>query len=187
MKRLLIAMAALAAFGAHADDRVAGSASMVVYSDENPGFTQFEVSDVGDSLTGVSSAMVTLQKQKGGFQGFALSRPFNLTCTATACDDAGSTQLHFDITQVAGGYKLEGSMNFVPVSATVTDSEISVLADSSFELTSNGDGSYSGEGASDYFGGLSSFQATLTTSGSLEGLKDPATFIVLVINPSVRR
>ena len=186
MKRFLIAALALSATSAFAN--VTGNIEFVSYPDGYPTFdSQFEVNQDAGNLVGVSGSVINLEQQKGGYQGFALGRPFNVVCSATECTDNGSTQLDIAVTPVSGGYKLSGTLNYVHVEATVTDTKISVSAlggntDVSFHLHKTSNGTYSGDGVAD---AITTFPATLTTSGTLEGLTDPATFIVLVLNPFV--
>jgi hypothetical protein len=186
MKRFLIIALALSATTAFAD--VTGNIEFNSNSDGYPTFnSQFEVNQDSGNLVGVSGSVINLEPQAGGFQGFALGRPFNVVCTATACTDNGSTQLDIAVTPVAGGYKLSGTLNYINVEATVTDTKIKLSAlgnntNVSLSLHKDSDGNYSGGGVAD---AANSFTATLTTSGSLAGLKDPATFIVLMLNPFV--
>ena len=188
MKRLFVVAVAISAANAYADN-VVGNASLLVSPDQGPGFSQFEVNDEGGELVAVSGAQVNLQKQSGGYKGFAFGRPFNMSCSATQCTDSGSTQLNLTVTPIDTGYKLSGTLNFVSVDASVTDSKISMSvmgfnSNTSFELDRRSNGGYSGDGNSD---ALRTFSATLSTSGTLSGLKDPASFIVLVVSPFVRR
>lgn len=196
MKRLLVVLCAFSAVSAYA----ANVGSLEVNSDLDSagdgliigsGFVaapQYQIGDDGKVISGESGITVYLERQaNGGLQGFVDGRPFNLVCTATACTDNGSTQLDIAITQVAGGYKLSGTLNFVNVSATVTASKISISTlggntDESVNLRANSDGSYSGQGVAQ---AADTFQISVDASGSLAGLKDPATFIALLISPLV--
>lgn len=149
MKQLFVSLLALSALSAHAD--VTGSVSLLVNSDYSPGFSNFQVNDDGDKLVGIGGANVYLEKQNGGYKGFSFGRPFNVSCSNNVCDDNGSTQLHVEVTPVPGGYSLDGTLNYVSVHATVTDAEVSLSttgfsSDMGFDLTSNRDGSYSGDG-----------------------------------------
>ena len=179
-----MALYATSAFAAN----TAGTIEFVSYSDGGaPTFdSQFEVNDNGSALVGVSGSVINLVKQASGYQGYALGRFLDVTCTATHCTDNGSAQLDITVTPVADGYSLSGTLNFVFVNATVTASKISLSAegantDVGFELDADSAGNYSGDGTDGY----GTFTATLTTGGSLAGLTDPATFVALMVNPFV--
>jgi hypothetical protein len=186
MKSLIVSALALFSLSAHAD--VTGSVEVVVSGDRSPGFSDFQVNEDGGNLVGISGAQVNLEKQTGGYKGFAFGRPFNLNCLGDVCTDNGSTQAQFTVKYLSGGFTLDGSLNFVSVHATVTDQTISLSTsgfntDVSFDLNRNSNGSFSGDGV---FGASNPFTATVTAEGSLAGLKDPAAFIVLVVSPFVR-
>jgi hypothetical protein len=189
MKRFLIVALALTATSAFAN--VTGSIEFVAHSDGLPTFdSQFEVNQDGGSLIGLSGSVINLEQQKGGFQGFALGRPFNVVCSTTQCTDNGSTQMDIAVEWTNdGGYHLSGTLNFINVEATVTPQKISLSAlgndtNVGFNLNKTSTGNYSGDGVSDAY---NSFTATLSTKGTLTNLSDPATFIVLMVNPFVEQ
>jgi hypothetical protein len=168
-----------------------GSIDFVAYMDGGaPTFdTQFDVSDTGSALVGTGSSIINLTKEASGYQGFAFGRALNISCSATHCTDNGSTELDIAVAQVAGGYTLSGTLNFVYVQATVTSSEISVNASGidtgvAFDLSSTNGTTFSGQGNS---GTDHTFNANLNTSGTLAGLTDPATFIALMVNPFIKK
>ena len=190
MKRLLIALVALSslcALSAFADP--AGSAEFLVYPDQGPTTfpSLYQVNDDGGKLVSVSGGTVYLERQNGGYKGFDFGRPFDLACTASACTDNGSTQVELTVTKVNGGYAIDGMLNYVNIHASNANGkiEVSVMggnSDTSYSLDRQADGSYSGSGAT---GGFNSFTASLTDVGSLAGLTDPATFVVVLISPLV--
>lgn len=195
MKRILIVCVSLFAVGAYASSQpVTGSLDVNSNLDNSTGVVgnvvapNFSIVDNGSTISGASGETVYLQRQAGGYKGFVGQRPFNIVCNASSCTDNGSTQLQIAITPVNGGYKLSGSLNYVNVEATVTDAEISVSAMGgdtfeSYDLTRQSNGSYSGEGVAQAY---DTFQMDLNATGSLAAaLKDPATFIVLLVSPIV--
>jgi hypothetical protein len=186
MRVLLAFVAILMSLNAWATPPV-GTAEITIYPDRSGSFTALVVNDLGPRLVAVSGGILYLEKQPMGYRGFAFRRPFNVTCTATACTDKGSTELNLAITQVPGGFKLKGTLDYVSVEATVTDNEISMSASGGrtnmgYDLTRQRDGLFTGQGDSRAWEG---FLMTLNTQGTLAGLKDPATFVVLGISPFV--
>jgi opacity protein-like surface antigen len=191
MKNILFSALALFAFSAHAN--AAGSMELVIYGDRAPSFGQISVNEDGGNLVGLGGSSVYLEQQRGGFKGNAFGRFFDLTCNGDVCMDNGATQAQLTVKYLSGGFTLDGQINFVSVHATVTDQEISFSANGfntnvSFELNRGSEGTFSGDGVfgSSFDGAPNPFTATLTTSGTLEGLKDPAAFIVLIANPLTR-
>lgn len=194
MKRLLTVLFALSAVSAYAAD-VTGTLEVYSNLDNDTEVVApfvvptYQIGVQNGTIVGESGQTVNLVAQSGGYKGFVGQRPFNISCTATACTDAGSTQLNVAVTPLNGGFKLEGTLNYTNISATVTGSKISVSAmggntDESYDLGKNSDGSYSGQGVAQAF---DTFEISVNATGSLASAltQDPALFIALMVSPIV--
>jgi hypothetical protein len=172
-------------------DTVVGRADFTTESDGNGPSGTIEIRDVNGQILGQGfsvgggDGVINLTRTSVGVKGFSLNRFFNISCGADSCNDNGSANLNLALVRTATGFILDGVLNFVPVHAVVSATEISVSADSNFQLSANADGSFSGDGATNS-GFISSYTALLTSSGSLQGLKEPAVFIATILNSAVR-
>ncbi len=120
----------------------------------------------------------------GSLKGFVLGTPFNLLCSDTECVDKGSTEVQITITKVGSGSGLttiyDGSIQYHPVHATVTETEIAVSADGTFNAGKRKNDTFSGQGAFSRvrFG---FFDVRLAASGGFS-INDPRLFILTVLN-----
>lgn len=199
MKHFLIAFLVLSSFGSLGSfgssfGEPSGSASFVASPITTPGLGQYQVSEDGGKLIGSGGSNIYLERQNGGYKGFAFGRPFDLSCSSTTCTDNGSTEVSLRITRfsdgndnTAEGYAIDGMLNYMNVHAVNAGSKISVSVQGdntsvSLDLARHEDGNYSGFGSS---GARNPFTVTLDDEGSLAGFTDPATFVVLIISPLV--
>lgn len=189
MKSFLILGLALVSMNAMASaPSVTGEATLTVYADIG-GVSEVDVNDTGLGLQPVSSP-TTLGKTASGYQGFYLGDHYwSFTCDSSGCEGTGPTQLQLTLTQVNGGYKLDGSINFEPVTLVVTNAKIDVSAgginNTSFDLQAQANGSYTGSGATNVGTQLNTLdEVTFSATGSLaNAVADPATGVVLLVLP----
>jgi hypothetical protein len=173
-----------------ADDTV-GRAELTTWSDTGGPSGSVDIWEQNGQILGQGASLgggngtINLTRTANGVKGYSLDRFFDLTCGADSCNDQGSAQVNLALERTTTGFNLDGTMNFVSVHVAVSATDISVVADSSFQLTSNADGSFSGQGATSY-NFINSYTAQLTSSGTLAGVKDPAVFIATFLNSAVR-
>lgn len=191
MKSFLVMGLALVSMNAMAADKVVGTATLTVY----PEFGAVGAIDVNDIGTGLANAEGpgVLGKTKGGYAGFFLgNRYWALSCDSAGCQGNGPTSLDLTLTQVDGGYKLDGLVDFYPVTLTVTNTKIEVsVADNNntaFNLDRQADGSYSGSGTTTVRNfDIESLDVTYAATGSLaDAIKDPASAVILLVTPFVQ-
>jgi hypothetical protein len=123
----------------------------------------------------------------GTLQGYSLGRFYELNCNDKVCADRSATDLNFQISHsdTDSSISLTGTMDGTNVQALVADDKLGVSADATFGLMQSSDGIFSGNGSLSVLN-FENFNAQLTSSGSLKGLKDLPTFIVFMIAPFVR-
>jgi hypothetical protein len=191
MKILVLAAVSALMFNTAFADNVVGRAELTLQSDLGGPSGSIDIWEENGTILGqgfslgVGTSQVHLTRTASGVSGYSLDRFFNITCGADSCNDQGSAQVDLALERTPTGFTLDGTINFVNVHAVVSDKNISVLADTSFQLTANADGSFSGEGATslDF---VDSYEVELTSSGTLQGLKDPAVFTATILNAFVR-
>jgi hypothetical protein len=184
-----LALGVLLANSALADSAVVGRAELLIQSDSH-GYSATSLTETADGkIVGVGTGLLTLQRQAGGVKGYANGRFLNIVCNATSCTDHGANELSITISSQNGTTHLEGSMNYSFVNVTYSANSISVSTNkASYELDRQASGSLSGNGAYSSFGLNPTFEATLTSSESLQGVsQDPALILAFLVNPFTGR
>jgi hypothetical protein len=172
-------------------DDVVGRAELTTWSDFGGPSIAADIWEQNGQITGNGSSVggrngtISLARTADGVKGFSLNRFFDITCGADSCNGQSSTQVDLALERTATGFNLDGTINFISVHVAVSATDISVDADSSFQLTAGSDGVFSGQGASS-FNVTNSYTAQLTSSGTLSVAKDPAVFIATFLNAAVR-
>lgn len=140
-----------------------------------------KITSIGNGpFSRVNNTVYLEEKADGSLVGFVFGTPFNLSCSATACVNNGSTQVAIKITQKGNQTNFDGSIQYNFVHAVVSDSELSVNADGSFDAFMRKDGIYNGQGAFNKtrYGG---FDVRIAESGSLS-LKDARLVVVALLH-----
>jgi hypothetical protein len=193
MKNILVLAAALvltSASHSFADD-VQGRAELDTWSDFGGPTISVNVWEQDGQITGNGASVggrngtINLARTTNGVKGFSLNRYYDITCGADSCNDQGAGQVDLALERTATGFNLDGTINFISVHVAVSATDISVVADSSFQLTAGSNGTFNGQGASSD-NVTNSYNAQLTSSGTLSVTKDPAVFIATFLNAAVR-
>lgn len=187
MKSLFVM--ALALVSANAMASSAGEATLTLYPDYGS-VTEVDVIDTGAGLEAVNQ-VGTLAKVGNGYQGFYFgSNYWDYTVSSTGLTGSGSKgSVQLTQTLVNGGYKLDGMVNFQPVTLVVTSSKISVTTGFtngiSYDLTAQANGTYSGEGSITNGVAINTLdQVTFSATGTLaNAIQDPATALALLVLP----